>query len=36
MSNAEIAETMFISHATAKTHVSRLLTKLARGTVLSS
>ena len=30
MSNAEIAETMFISHATAKTHVSRLLTKLMR------
>jgi DNA-binding NarL/FixJ family response regulator len=29
MSNAEIAEAMFISHATAKTHVSRLLTKLA-------
>jgi DNA-binding NarL/FixJ family response regulator len=29
LSNAEIAETMFISHATAKTHVSRLLTKLA-------
>jgi DNA-binding NarL/FixJ family response regulator len=28
MSNAEIAETMFISYATAKTHVSRLLTKL--------
>lgn len=28
LSNAEIAETMFISHATAKTHVSRLLTKL--------
>jgi DNA-binding NarL/FixJ family response regulator len=28
MSNAQIAETMFISHATAKTHVSRLLTKL--------
>jgi DNA-binding NarL/FixJ family response regulator len=27
-SNAEIGETMFISHATAKTHVSRLLTKL--------
>jgi DNA-binding NarL/FixJ family response regulator len=27
-SNAEIAEAMFISHATAKTHVSRLLTKL--------
>lgn len=27
-SNAEIAETMFISYATAKTHVSRLLTKL--------
>ncbi|HZP28589.1 MAG TPA: response regulator transcription factor [Acidimicrobiia bacterium] len=28
LSNAEIAATMFISHATAKTHVSRLLTKL--------
>jgi DNA-binding NarL/FixJ family response regulator len=28
LSNAEIAETMYISHATAKTHVSRLLTKL--------
>lgn len=27
-SNTEIAETMFISYATAKTHVSRLLTKL--------
>jgi len=27
-SNAEIAEAMFISHATVKTHVSRLLTKL--------
>lgn len=27
-SNAEIAEAMFISYATAKTHVSRLLTKL--------
>ena len=27
MSNAEIAETMFTSHATAKTHVSRLLAK---------
>lgn len=27
-SNAEIAETLFMSHATAKTHVSRLLTKL--------
>jgi len=28
LSNAEIAETLFMSHATAKTHVSRLLTKL--------
>jgi DNA-binding NarL/FixJ family response regulator len=27
-SNAEIAEALFMSHATAKTHVSRLLTKL--------
>lgn len=27
-SNAEIAETLFMSHATVKTHVSRLLTKL--------
>ncbi|HTL85226.1 MAG TPA: response regulator transcription factor [Acidimicrobiia bacterium] len=27
-SNAEIAEQLFMSHATAKTHVSRLLTKL--------
>jgi DNA-binding NarL/FixJ family response regulator len=27
-SNAEIAENLFMSHATAKTHVSRLLTKL--------
>ena len=27
-SNAEIAEELFMSHATAKTHVSRLLTKL--------
>jgi DNA-binding NarL/FixJ family response regulator len=27
-SNAEIAESLFMSHATAKTHVSRLLTKL--------
>jgi DNA-binding NarL/FixJ family response regulator len=29
LSNAEIAEELFMSHATAKTHVSRLLTKLA-------
>jgi DNA-binding NarL/FixJ family response regulator len=28
LSNAEVAETLFMSHATAKTHVSRLLTKL--------
>jgi DNA-binding NarL/FixJ family response regulator len=28
LSNAEISETLFMSHATAKTHVSRLLTKL--------
>lgn len=28
MSNAEIAEELFMSHATAKTHVSRLLSKL--------
>jgi DNA-binding NarL/FixJ family response regulator len=28
MSNAEIAEQLFMSHATAKTHVSHLLTKL--------
>ena len=28
LSNAEIAETLFMSHATAKTHVSRLLDKL--------
>jgi DNA-binding NarL/FixJ family response regulator len=28
MSNAEIADELFMSHATAKTHVSRLLTKL--------
>ena len=28
LSNAEIADTLFMSHATAKTHVSRLLTKL--------
>jgi DNA-binding NarL/FixJ family response regulator len=29
LSNAEIAEQLFMSHATAKTHVSRLLTKLS-------
>ena len=29
LSNAEIGEDLFMSHATAKTHVSRLLTKLA-------
>jgi DNA-binding NarL/FixJ family response regulator len=29
LSNAEIGEELFMSHATAKTHVSRLLTKLA-------
>ena len=28
LSNAEIGEDLFMSHATAKTHVSRLLTKL--------
>jgi DNA-binding NarL/FixJ family response regulator len=28
LSNAEVAEQLFMSHATAKTHVSRLLTKL--------
>jgi DNA-binding NarL/FixJ family response regulator len=28
MSNREIAEQMFVGEATAKTHVSRLLTKL--------
>ena len=28
LSNAEVAEELFMSHATAKTHVSRLLTKL--------
>ena len=29
LSNAELAEQLFISHATAKTHVSHLLTKFA-------
>jgi DNA-binding NarL/FixJ family response regulator len=29
LSNAEIGEDLFMSHATAKTHVSRLLTKLS-------
>jgi DNA-binding NarL/FixJ family response regulator len=29
LSNAEIGEQLFMSHATAKTHVSRLLTKLS-------
>jgi DNA-binding NarL/FixJ family response regulator len=29
LSNAEIAESLYMSHATAKTHVSRLLTKLS-------
>ena len=29
LSNAEVADALFMSHATAKTHVSRLLTKLA-------
>jgi DNA-binding NarL/FixJ family response regulator len=28
LSNAEIADALFMSHATAKTHISRLLTKL--------
>ena len=28
LSNAEVADALFMSHATAKTHVSRLLTKL--------
>ncbi len=28
LSNSEVAEQLFMSHATAKTHVSRLLTKL--------
>jgi DNA-binding NarL/FixJ family response regulator len=29
LSNAELSDVLFMSHATAKTHVSRLLTKLA-------
>ncbi len=29
LSNTEIADELFMAHATAKTHVSRLLTKLA-------
>ena len=29
LSNAEIAERIHVSHATAKTHVGRILTKLA-------
>ncbi len=28
MTNAEIAEELFISHSTVKTHVARLMTKL--------
>ena len=28
LSNAELADTLYMSHATAKTHVSRLLMKL--------
>ncbi len=36
LSNAEIGEELFMSHATAKTHVSRLLTKLVRAATAPS